>query len=98
MTKTKQAPQAPVPCVQTDPMTKLVNPQLAQAALNGADRFGDFKAYVRLRAAATQPAGYQPIPCYGADIYAASIPCAQFERIVADANVLSVELREYVTS
>ena len=92
MTKTRQQTVTPA-----DPMTKLVNPQLAQAALNSTDRCGDFKAYVRLNPNAAQPAGYRPIPYYGADFYVASIPCDRFEAIIADANVLSIELREYVT-
>ncbi len=62
---------------------KIVNPEFAMAVLHGYEPHGEFKAYVRM---ADQ-----------SDDVLVSIRCDQIEKIVDDSNVLSVELREYVS-
>lgn len=76
---------------------KIVNPDLARAALHGVAPYGEFMAYVRLAKPEEHPT-YMSIEALCApDLIKARIPCDQMDNLAEDTNVLSVELREHIS-
>jgi hypothetical protein len=78
-------------------LEKIVNPNLALAALNTVEPYGDFIALVKM----AKPRQHPPTCLKSARLYApnlwkALIPCDQIDDLVADTNVISVELRERI--
>ncbi len=82
------------------PLDKIVNPGLAYAALNNVTPRGDFKVYVKiaqenLRTSARMKAARK---AYAPGLFTMRIPCSEIPALAADANVISIELREHITS
>jgi hypothetical protein len=79
-------------------LDKIVNPELARAAMHSVEPHGEFKAYVRLAAPEQRPSYMKFMELYSPGIFKAFIPCAQIENVADDSNVLSVELCEHISS
>ena len=81
-------------------LDKIVNPELVRTALHTVEPFGEFTAYVKLAEPENCPSymealGMQLIsPGY----LKVRIPCAEITRVGTDSNVLSVELRQHISS
>ena len=76
---------------------KIVNPELALGPLRDDKPHGEFKAIVHLAKPDKHPSYMKIIGLYSPGFLKARIPCSQMNRIAADANVLSVELREHIS-
>jgi len=76
---------------------KIVNPELARGPMRGDKPHGEFKAIVHLASPDKHPPYMKILGLYSPGFLKARIPCSQINRISADANVLSVELREHVS-
>ena len=77
---------------------KIVNPDLAVVALHGNEMHGEFKAFVRLAKPEKRPCGMRVMEIHSGDLLNVRIRCDQIEHVVGNKNVLSVELREYVST
>ncbi|HUY69178.1 MAG TPA: hypothetical protein VMV79_07745 [Alphaproteobacteria bacterium] len=76
---------------------KIVNPDLARAALRGVESFGEFRIIVRLAQPERTPPYMTVTGVHSPGHMKARIPCDQIARLDKDTNVLSVELREHVS-
>jgi hypothetical protein len=85
-------------CLRPPSLNKIVNPDLARAALHGVEPYGEFKAYVRLAKPDRRPSYMKVMGLYAPDIFRARIRCDQIKNLAGDTNVISVELREHITS
>jgi hypothetical protein len=78
-------------------LEKIVNPNLALAALNSAEPYGEFIALVKMAQSKPYPTCLKAARLYAPDLWKAMIPCDQIDDLVADTNVISVELREHIS-
>jgi hypothetical protein len=76
---------------------KIINPDLARAALHSAERFGEFQIIVRFARPEKHPSYMKVTGEHSAGHMKALIPCDQIDRLEDDRNVLSVELRQYIS-
>ena len=79
-------------------LEKIINPNLTVAALNCAEPFGEFKALVKYTKAEPYPDYLTAVEFYAPDVLKAHIPCSKIEHANADANIISIEIREHITS
>lgn len=77
---------------------KILNPNLALAALASATPHGEFKAYVRLAKSGRYPASLKSTRVCAPGLVKGRIACAQIRALAADSNVVSIELREHIAS
>jgi hypothetical protein len=79
-------------------LEKIVNPDMARAALRNAEPHGEFKAFVRLAKPEDHPSYMRSIELHSAGLVKARIPCNKIAFVAADTNVISIELREHISS
>ena len=77
-------------------MEKIVNPNLALAALNCLEPYGEFKALIKTVTETELPSCFKSVEFYAPGLLKPYIPCSQIERAAADTNVISIELREHI--
>ena len=77
-------------------MKKIVNPNLALAALNKACPYGEFKAFVKVEKSRPHPAYLKEAKTCAPGVVKARIACDQIETAIANSNVISIELREHI--
>ncbi|MER2519861.1 MAG: hypothetical protein ABTQ34_04130 [Bdellovibrionales bacterium] len=75
---------------------KILNPNLALAALASATPHGEFKAYVRLAKSGRYPASLKSTRVCANGLIKGRIACSQIRALAADSNVVSIELREHI--
>jgi hypothetical protein len=76
---------------------KVINPDLAMVPFHGTEPYGEFKAIVRLARPENRPSAMKVMEIYSANLLNVRIRCDQIKCVIEDVNVLSVELREYVS-
>ena len=79
-------------------LQKIVNPDLAQAALRGTIRHGEFRAYVRLAKPEKKSPYMEVLGSHSPGLIKARIRCDEINQAAEDNNVVSIELREYISS
>jgi hypothetical protein len=81
-------------------LDKIVNADLARTALHNVEPFGEFTAYVRLASPEKCPSYMEALEfqLHMPGYLKVRIPCAEIARVAGDSNVLSVELREHISS
>ena len=80
----------------TPSMGKIVNPNLALAAMHPVEPYGEFIALVKMAESKPHPSCLKAAQLYAPDLWKALIPCDQIDDLVADTNVISIELREHI--
>jgi hypothetical protein len=78
-------------------LNKVINPDLARAALHSAETFGEFQIIVRFAKPEKYPSYMTVTGLHSPGHMKARIPCDQIGRLENDHNVLSVELSEYIS-
>ena len=79
-------------------LEKIVNPDLAHAAMRTAEPYGEFKAYVRLAKPELFPTYMSKVVALNSPgLFKACISCDQIEHAADDNNVISIELREHIS-
>jgi hypothetical protein len=78
-------------------LCKIVNPDFALTAMHGYEPHGEFKAFVRIAEPDQRPANMKVMEIHSSDMLKVRIRCDQIEQVIDDSNILSVELREYVS-
>ncbi|MFY9287976.1 MAG: hypothetical protein WAO98_05695 [Alphaproteobacteria bacterium] len=76
-------------------LNKIVNPDLARVAMRSNEPRGAFKAFVRL---AKPPKQSDVLELLSPGCFKFCIPCNEIESFAQDKNVISIELREHITS
>ena len=82
----------------TAKLEKVINPNLTFAALHSAAPHGEFKALVTYAKNKPYPDYLTAVEFYAPNVLAARIPCDKIESANADSNVISIEIREHITS
>jgi len=77
---------------------KIVNPAMAAAPLSKVNPFGEFKALIKFAEPKRSHSSLTSIKMISPNVIQAHFPCDQTQNLVADKNVISIEIREHIAS
>jgi hypothetical protein len=78
-------------------LDKIVNPDLAYKALHAAQTFGEFGVIIKFQQPNKVPRHIKVTGQHSPGHFHGRISCSKIESVIGDRNILSVELREYIT-